>query len=394
MRETAQSSPPASRCLPVALLLAVVMGSPAVQAGEAATVTAKAAPDSMTAMPVATPPGFCSPAVTVPERMTGTWQELERLEAVGLASPEAPVAAEADRMALQRDGVSRLEGNVWLQHGGQFISTEVLEFNESTGVVRTLAPARFGSRELLVDSETAVYDTRVGEGRFENAEFHLLGRSGRGNADVLAKTGESTARMTGVKYTTCPPDDEDWWLKASSMNLDQETGMGVGRNVRIAFMGVPFFYTPWISFPIDDRRKTGFLFPEFGDSGRHGPWLRLPYYLNLAPNLDATLTPFYMTDRGTMLQSQFRYLFNWGEGELDADYLDDDRLTDSRRYHYAYRHASTLPADWQFRLSYQQVSDEEYFQDFSDSGRANLISHLAQVATLSRTGLEHGVTLR
>ena len=336
-------------------------------------------------------PGMCAPAMQAPARIAEVWATPED-EAPAAQPP--PVVAEATRAAIVRDGVSQLEGDVWLQQGDDFLSTEALEFDEDTGIVRTLAPARFGSRQLMVDAEAATYDTSLGEGVFEGVAFFMPERGGRGEAEQLARTGESTAVLEGVMFTTCPPDDEDWTLRASSLDLDQESGMGVGRNVRIAFMGVPFFYTPWISFPIDDRRKTGFLFPEFGDSSRTGAWLRTPYYINLAPNYDATLTPYYMADRGTMLESEFRYLFGWGAGELEADYLGTDRRTDTDRHYYQLRHLSRLPADWRMQVDYRQVSDEEYFQDFSGDGGATLVSHLAQQFLLGRSALEYGAQMQ
>ncbi|MBW3567776.1 MAG: LPS assembly protein LptD, partial [Proteobacteria bacterium] len=379
-------------------------------------------------------PGLCPPLVQPPARILPTWAEMERAEARPAAmvsanseptdlsaengivesdaadktaEPEAasrppatprdpPVQAEADRMKLQREGVSRLEGNVWLQQGEHFLSTNELQFDEATGVVETLAPARFGSRQMIVDAEHARYDTQLGQGEFSDAEFYLLKRNARGEADLLARTGETSARLEGVTYTSCPPEDEDWSLKASSMELDQEKGFGTARNVRIAFMGVPFFYNPWLSFPIDEQPNTGFLFPEFGDSGRTGPWLKLPYYLNLDPQYDATLTPYYMTDRGTMLESEFRYLFPWGAGTVGADILPEDRQTGTERHYYRFGHGSRLPAGWIAGISYRQVSDEEYFQDFSTSGNATLISHLSQHAAVQKNTLEWGagVTLQ
>lgn len=374
------------------------------------------------------PPGACAPAIEPPARIVQTWLALDaREQPAGIAPPAGPltdpltdpaaeslleplpdldeVIAEADRMALVREGVSRLEGNVWLQQGEKFLATEALEFDESNGVVRTLAPARFGTRQLLLDTESAVYDTEAGKGVFKDNEYFLLQRGARGSADVLARTGEGTARLEGVMYTSCPPDDVDWTLKASSMDLDQAEGVGVARNVRIAFMNVPFLYIPWMSFPITEDRKTGFLFPEFGDSGRHGAWLRVPYYLNLAPNYDALITPYYMSERGTMLEGEFRYLFGWGSGTLDAEYIDRDRsyeedhlasgdpLAGSSRHYYRLRHRSLLPADWVFGVNYQQVSDPEYFQDFGQGGSGALVSFLTQSAGVSKSTLEYGASL-
>ncbi|HEX6927649.1 MAG TPA: LPS assembly protein LptD [Gammaproteobacteria bacterium] len=357
--------------------------------------------------PPAADAATCPVAVQPPERIRDTWARLDRLEGLAPPSPPSaldppetatgdplPVQAEAGQVSLVQDGVSRLEGDVWLQQGENFLSSETVEFDRDTGVVRTLAPARFGSRQLILDAESASYDTSNGTGLFEEVDFYMPRQGGRGEADMLARTGEFTSTLEGVLYTTCPPDDEDWWLKASSLDLDREDGVGVARNVRLGFMGVPFFYLPWMSFPIDERRKTGFLFPELGDSGRNGAWIRLPYYLNLAPNMDATLTPHYMAERGTIMEGEYRYLFGWGAGELDATYLDEDRMTGAHRYHYRFGHVSILPADWIVSVDYQRVSDEEYFQDFAEGGTGLLRSHIAQVATLSKSELEYGARVQ
>lgn len=302
--------------------------------------------------------------------------------------------AEADFADLQRGGISRLEGDAWIQQGEQFLNSDVLEFEEDTGLVRALSPATFGTRQMIIDSDSAVYNTQLGEGFFEGVEFYLPQHYARGSATTLARTGEFTASLEGVKYSTCPPEKEDWWLKAGRMEMDQETGRGTGRNVRVAFKGVPFFYVPWISFPIDDRRMSGFLFPDFGESGRNGAWLSVPYYLNLAPNYDATITPHYMDRRGLRLDGQFRYLFPWGQGVAETEYLDEDRVLGERRYYHRLSHRTALPGNWRFSALYQRVSDEEYVQDFSESGRATLVSHLPQTVTFSKSELMYGATVR
>lgn len=338
------------------------------------------------------PPGLCPALIEPPPRILETWSTLPPTGQQPGVAP--PLEMEADDAALQEEGVSRLRGDVWLQQGEHFLSTQALEFDQETGIVKTLAPARFGSPQLIIDADTARYDTSIGQGEFTDADFYLLTRNARGEADLLQRTGETTARLEGVKYTSCPPEDEDWWLKAGSMDLDQEAGMATARNVRVAFMGVPFFYTPWISFPIDEQRKSGFLFPEFGDSGRVGPWLRVPYYFNLDEQFDATLTPYYMEERGTAINGEFRYLSNWGLGELNAEYLDNDRLTDTHRYNYQLRHLSNLPSDWRAVVRYQQVSDEEYFQDFSENSNATARSHVAQQFLLMKNELEYGTQVQ
>ncbi len=125
--------------------------------------------------------------------------------------------------------------------------------------------------------------------------------------------------------TTCGPGQNDWSIVASDIELDQAEGFGTARHVRLEVLDAPVFYWPYITFPIDDRRKTGFLYPQFGSSSAgSGAYLALPYYLNLAPHYDATLTPQYIHGRGLFTEVEGRYLSQYGESVLQLGYIDND----------------------------------------------------------------------
>ena len=119
-----------------------------------------------------------------------------------------------------------------------------------------------------------------------------------------------------MEYTTCPPGSEDWLIEGKSILLDTNSGVGTAKGMKLRFKSVPILYLPHMSFPISDARKSGFLTPEIGSSARSGNEIRVPYYWNIAPNYDATITPRLLTDRGLQIAANFRYLTRRNEGRV------------------------------------------------------------------------------
>lgn len=305
-------------------------------------------------------------------------------------APIGTVIAEADSVKLVQDDTSLLSGNVLIRRGTEFVETDSLEFNSTSGELKTLAPARFGDADITINAERVEYNTNLGTGTFEGVDFLIPSRPARGGAEEMKRLNETESELYGVTYTTCPPDDEDWVLRATSMDIDQQSGRGTARNVRLALGGVPVLYVPWLQFPIDDRRMTGLLFPTFGSSELSGEWLQVPVYFNIAENYDATLAPLFSTRRGTRMDGQFRYLWGWGQGEINAEYLPEDDVTGETRHMGHFRHISRFGESWNAILDYRDVSDPEYLQDFSEDGRATASSFIASTFSLSSAGLDYG----
>src|SRR4029078_5975057 len=137
----------------------------------------------------------------------------------------------------------------------------------------------------------------------------------------------------------------DWYLRAEELEVDNLRKVGTVHHVSVHFLDVPVAYSPWLQFPLSNERKSGFLTPTLGSTGVRGFEASTPYYLNLAPNYDATLTPRLMTQRGLQLGGQFRYLlgadtspFGVSAGEMNAEILPRDRVTEERRYALAWKH--------------------------------------------------------
>ena len=205
---------------------------------------------------------------------------------------------------------------------------------------------------------------QTGGATFEGAKFELKDRNARGAADRIQVTRDQQLKLNGVRYTTCPVGEEDWVLRASDIDIRQRAGLGFGRSVRLDFKGVPILYTPFISFPVGNQRKSGFLFPTLGTSSRSGTSLSVPWYWNIAPNYDATFLPTWFTKRGGKLDGEFRYLTDLGRGTLTAEYLpDDEQFGDSRSF-VRFVDRSDFTDSLRLDIDAANVGDSDWFEDF------------------------------
>ena len=218
---------------------------------------------------------------------------------------------------------------------------------------------------------------------FKDAQFQLLQRPARGAAETMNLTPEGILDLKNVTFTTCPANDESWNLKAKDITLDTRAKIGEARDTKIDFMGVPIMYLPYVSFPLGDERKSGFLFPTLGTSSRSGVMLSVPYYWNIAPNMDFTADPFYYTRRGIDLGGDFRYLEPSSKGELSFHYLPDDNVFGGSRSDVRLRNSMDLADNLRFVVDAENVSDPQYFQDFSQGPEGTSTAFVERRATFA-----------
>jgi LPS-assembly protein len=218
-------------------------------------------------------------------------------------------------------------------------------------------------------------------------QFHA-----RGSAAELIMAGPDHYLASEATYTTCNASDE-WLLHMKELDIDQTRQVGTARNAVLYFKDVPIMYMPWLDFPLNRDRKSGFLAPSFGSTGRRGLEMTLPYYVNIAPNYDATISPRVMSKRGVELNSQFRYLFTGVKGELDASFLPNDSQTGTDRYGFSWKHEQSLA--WLLpglgvSANINKVSDDFYFTDLSDhissTSQTNLPREVAVTYNLPNIG--------
>jgi LPS-assembly protein len=200
--------------------------------------------------------------------------------------------------------------------------------------------------------------------------------SSRGDAKAIFFEGQDKKRLKEARYTTCEPGVDDWYIKASEIELDDFTESGTAKNARVEFKGVPLLYTPWMSFSFNNERKSGLLAPTVGTTSRSGFETLIPYYINIAPDMDATVGIRYLSKRGAQLQGEFRYLGENYSGIDNLEYLNNDSLSGNQRYYANISHNHNLGAGWSAGYNIEKVSDDEYFSEMStrivSTSRVNL----------------------
>ena len=207
---------------------------------------------------------------------------------------------------------------------------------------------------------------------------------------------EGQSRYADLLYSTCRPGQEDWSLKARHLEIDEKKGWGIARHARLRFGGVPVFYTPYLSFPIDDRRKSGLLVPSTGSSSGSGFELITPYYFNLAPNFDATVSPRYLEKRGLLLGAEFRFLTPQYSGEFYGEAITKDQSyqDDSARGAVRLRYGGHHGGGWSSYLAFDEVSDTSYLEDYGNRLEFTSLRYLERLATLDYTGTRLRASLR
>ena len=303
---------------------------------------------------------------------------VDSLIPAGAASNDTTIVFEVGELEAQfeTDLTARMSGGVLLQRGDKQAGAETANYDPTTGTFLLEGNVRYQDRGTRVDSDLAEFTYDTGNVRFEGAEFSLGSSNARGAADALEINEEGTLQLDGVSYTTCPPDSNDWLIEAKDIDLDTRAGVGVARGMKLRFQGIPILYAPYLSFPIGDARKSGLLAPEIGSTQRGGSEIRMPYYFNLAPNYDATVTPHLMTDRGLQMQTQFRYLTNSMNGKVSADYFGSDNEFNDSRSFLGLEHQMLFASGWRNRINFSEVSDSQYFEDLGGSLSSSSITHL------------------
>lgn len=292
------------------------------------------------------------------------------------ASDNEQIVANADHVSgvLGQETTTTLTGGVTVSQRGRVIATNRATYDDMTKLVDIPGPSLFRGSNLGIESQSGSFNLNTESGIFHGSKFVLPQQRSHGTAQVLSVARSGTAQLDHASYTSCPAGHEFWLLTASRIHLDQDSGVGTARNATLRLDGVPVLWLPWFRFPIDGRRRTGFLYPTIGESNTNGFELRVPFYINLAPNYDDVFTLRPMTRRGVMLENRFRYLLPHTTGTLAYHYLGDDDVTGTKRDYVNFQNRSLLTDDLGLHVDFQQVSDINYFSDFGGSYISNTLS--------------------
>lgn len=295
---------------------------------------------------------------------------------------DLPVTINADHAKGNYPDNAVFTGNVDINQGNSRLQADEVQLHQKqpegqTAPVRTvdaLGNVHYDDNQVILKGPKAwlnlnTKDTNVWEG-----DYQMVGRQGRGTADLMKQRGENryTILENGT-FTSCLPGSNTWSVVGSEVIQDREEEVAEIWNARFKVGPVPIFYSPYLQLPIGDKRRSGFLIPNARYSTKNYFEFYLPYYWNIAPNMDATITPHYMHRRGgIMWENEFRYLTKAGAGLMELDYLPSDKVysdehpddDNSRRWMFYWRHAGVLDQVWRFNVDYTKVSDPNYFNDF------------------------------
>lgn len=307
------------------------------------------------------------------------------------------VRVTADRATTVLDRFSVFSGDVELRRGALRVQADELRYDEVGNRLDAHGNVRIGTNTGDdVSTPEVGFDLGTDRGHTGAAAFRLGDNRGRGRADRIHFEGRDRLRLNGVRFTSCPPGQDHWFLNARRMLLDNAKGEGTARSVTLEFMHVPILYAPWFSFPLTDARKTGFLVPRFGESSTRGVNVAAPYYLNLAPQYDDTITPAFMSRRGAMLHNEFRYLGESYNGDLEVEYLPNDNVFGDNRSALRYIHSQIISPRVTASLDIQSVSDKDYLADLGETTEVTSSTHVPSSATLSYGGrnIQAGVLVK
>ncbi|HEB82213.1 MAG TPA: LPS-assembly protein LptD [Gammaproteobacteria bacterium] len=290
----------------------------------------------------------------------------------------------ADKTTSSSDGSTRFIGNVIIEKHLLRMRADQAAYNKPEEKLSISGDIHIDTPSLSLDASRGSIDmTDDNRGVFTDIRFYIPQSNMKGMArTIMAEGDDKKSELSQASITSCPLTDPDWLISADEIDLDHADEYGSAKDVVIRFKGVPFLYTPYIEFPTSDRRRSGLLFPEVGTSTSRGIELAAPWYWNIAANQDAVIVPRYMQKRGLELGGNYRFLTRSTSGELRGAYLHEDKLTQEKRYQLRYLQHSRLTSALLFDADYQDISDKDYFNDFSNSLGSTSRTHLNRSASL------------
>jgi len=280
---------------------------------------------------------------------------------------KSDISVKSRQFDARKMGMAVATDDVELRRADQLLTTGLLQYDTQTETITMPGKVNYEDSVMYINGTSAEYSFIEENGSFLDVDYGLVGSSARGTATEVTVESGNHSILHSLQFTTCPGETPEWLLKAKELELDFEEGVGTVKGAQLRFFDIPFLYVPYMTFPIDDRRKSGFLYPFISSANDNGFEFSIPYYWNIAPNQDATITPRYFTERGFMLTGEYRFLTPRTVGELDFDYMHDDTKTGETRFHYRFAHNAQLTPRWSSQFLVDRVSDDQYFQDFSNS---------------------------
>ena len=327
-------------------------------------------------------------------------------EDVGLKPQDAPTRANADEQTSEGQTRVQFKGNVAITQGNRSITTDSATFDKETDKAQLSGGIQLRDPNLTVRADSAEIDVGSNNAHFDSARFVLYESRMHGVATQLEKLDGNVVNLHQTIISSCEPGDNAWSLRGSEISLHPDEHYGTAENMRITIKDIPILYLPYVRFPVGDERLTGFLTPTPSYSERNGYELTVPFYWNIAPNADATITPHYLSNRGFMVDTELRHLSQYFSTVLDGSVINNDKggyssyleekirkneLTEEAAYPYRgsdrwyakLEQQGGLGQDWSSNISYADLSDKDYLRDsYNGSIDSNRQAFIRQTASV------------
>ncbi len=274
----------------------------------------------------------------------------------------APMEVKSNYAEVFENEIGSYSGNVNMSRADQKSTSTKANYNNASQVLDLQGDVYYSEEELALHSDTAMLNFASDQAKIRDAQFIAAAKPLRGTAKFIYRKSPALSEYKDVAYTSCRPGNQDWVIHTSDLSMNKTTGRGTVKNAWLEFKGAPVFYSPYLTFPTDNRRVSGFLMPSFGNTRYSGFRIAAPYYWNIAPNYDATITPRELINRGPSIATNFRYLTEQSKGNIALEYMPVDmKRNNDSRFYGSIKNTSTLSPNIRSNVDLSYVSDREYF---------------------------------
>jgi LPS-assembly protein len=299
----------------------------------------------------------------------------------------SPVDVTSNYSEIFENEISSYFGNVRIKRGDQQVLSNAANYDSVTEKLAVEGDVFYSDDDMAVHTDAATFDLNSDKAKLRDVLFIAPTAPLRGHAGAIYRENKEISHYQDVAYTSCPTGNQDWVVHAGELKIDREEGTGTAQNAWLEFKGVPVFYSPYLRFPTDSRRKSGFLAPSFGNTDRAGFSASVPYYWNISPDMDATFRPRYLTKRGALLAGEFRYLTEDSYGETKIEFMPTDyKRDDKARYFGSFKDTTRLGERIQANVDLNFVSDKNYFAELGSALSLPNFSYLRSQADVGYYG--------
>ncbi len=296
------------------------------------------------------------------------------------------ITISAKSSSIEKNELARFSGNVIMINQGQRISAEKLEFDRLKASFNAHGSIHYQAKTIDVFAQSLTANNDDQATTLKQSSYQLANNPAHGSAGELSISNRGDLTLRDSTFTTCQGKQPDWLLEASKIYISTGKNIGEAYNAKLKLWGVPVFYIPYFSFPVTNERKSGFLYPKIGSSNRSGIKIETPYYFNIAENVDATITPRYMSKRGLQLLTELRYLTDLQAGTINFEYLNKDqdlKNNNNARYLARIQHTGTFSDNFRVYADYTTISDDNYLVDIGSDYYTSNDAYLYQTGELS-----------